>query len=337
MEALRNNARNLTSGLGTTASNIVYLAVLVVAIVILYYILMFFVGGVKRDEVLLTKKIPVAGQRSSDYTKDYDMVVYENGTTPGTFRAGSEYTVGFWMYVNSYNGGGNGKYQSILSLVDQGSLSTALAYNALDSTANDATGTKNQALLTFGLFPSENKMLVRAGLVGTTSTNLTTDPVSVFLKKKAATGNDEITKFGIDSATYSSSATLQNMTPCDVMDIDLQRWMYVCVSVNGRILDVYLDGKLARSCILPSTQKYSLTGNQTIHLIPSSTSFNGYVSGVHFSSYAVAPDQIYANYQAGPYSSAGFLDFLLEKLNISITYKGADGASKTTTLKDWLV
>jgi hypothetical protein len=316
MEALKNNARNLTSGLGKTATNIVYILMLVVAIVILYYILMYFVGGQSRDKVLLGKKIPIPNGRMTSLNESgvYDLVVSKGDGTNASFRAGAEYTVGFWMYINSYSGIGD-KYQSVLSLVDSGKFSSS----------TDTSGMNNQSLLTVALSPSEPKMIVRAGLVGKTDDEIV----------KVSESGGELT-FALGSQTYSATTSIQNMAPCDVMDIDLQRWMYVAISVNGRILDVYLDGKLARSCILPTTQSYSSDKAQTIHLVPTSNSFNGYVSGVHFSSYAVAPDQIYANYQSGPYSSTGFLDFLWDKLNISITYKGSEGVNNTTSLRDIL-
>ena len=295
----------MTSGLGRTTTNIIYLMMLVIAIVVIYYIVIYMFGSNLREKVLLSKKLPLNGGRldALDRTGAYDLLVSEG---VGTLRAGAEYTLGFWMYINSYNTLDN-KFQSILSLVDTGNL----------------TATTGQSLLTLALFPTEPKMLVRAGMVGTT------DPLLA-----ATLENSSISVDGIN-ATNLASTESTNMTACDVTDIDLQRWMYVSVSVNGRILDVYLDGKLARSCILPRKQDYSLDSIQIVSISPTS-SFNGYISGVHFASYALAPDQIYANYQSGPYSSAGFMDFLLDKLNISIAYKGTDGASTNKTLRSVL-
>lgn len=115
------------------------------------------------------------------------------------------------------------------------------------------------------------------------------------------------------------------------MDIDVQRWMNITVSINGRIMDVYLDGKLARSCIMPNIQKTSnLT--QLIQLFPTADLYTGYISGLQVSNYAVTPDVIYGRYQAGPYFSAGFLDYLVDKLGIRISYQGT---GETTTKSIW--
>jgi hypothetical protein len=149
-------------------------------------------------------------------------------------------------------------------------------------------------VLACALYANEPKMMVRVGGVGDASASTTSFP-----------------------GTPSTTST--NMPQCDVMDIDLQRWINITISVNGRIVDVYLDGKLSRSCILPTTPSgISAKGVQSVVL---NGGFTGYFSGVQFSAYAVTPDQIYARYMAGPYSSKSFLDFITEKIGISLTYK----------------
>jgi hypothetical protein len=175
----------------------------------------------------------------------------------------------------------------------------------IDVLAVTDSGLTDQYVLACSLYANEPKMMIRAGGVGDTSALKASYP-----------------------GTSSTPGT--NMPMCDVMDIDLQRWIHVTISMNGRIMDVYLDGKLARSCILPSEQKnISSKGTQTVLLAPKG-GFKGYFSGVQFSAYAVTPDQIYARYLAGPYSSRGFMDFIKEKIGISITYKYA-GQSTTAT------
>ena len=38
---------------------------------------------------------------------------------------------------------------------------------------------------------------------------------------------------------------------CDIDNVPIQRWVCVLVSVYGRTLDVYIDGKLTKTCLLP--------------------------------------------------------------------------------------
>jgi hypothetical protein len=159
---------------------------------------------------------------------------------------------------------------------------------------HDAT----EYLLAAYLHPRKPQMVVRAGKIMGQALK---DPLVLTAGSKTPVNDD-------------------STTPCDVSDIDLQRWVHVAISVNGQILDVYVDGKLARSCILPSIQSITPDGSQNITLFHTDSTYNGYVSGVHFSSYAATPEQIYSNYRAGPYSAVGFLDYLWNKVGISVKY-----------------
>jgi hypothetical protein len=150
-----------------------------------------------------------------------------------------------------------------------------------------------------GLYSNEPKMVLRAGA-----------------NKHITTGNPTL-----------DITTGADVPACDVMEIDMQRWIHVTVTINGRIMDVYLDGKLARSCILADTLgkgSVSATGTQNLVLYPlaGASMANGYVGGVQYSSYTLTPDQIYSRYQSGPYASVGFLDYLWSKIGIDITYVG---------------
>lgn len=125
------------------------------------------------------------------------------------------------------------------------------------------------------------------------------------------------------SAASSLSPSPANIVPnfdtlpdCDIVDVAVQRWTHVTVSVNGRIMDVYLDGKLARSCVLPNVQMFGLNNQQMIKMY----TFDGFYSGIHYQAYAATPDEIYSMYASGPYAATGFLDFLMEKIGIKVEY-----------------
>ena len=154
-----------------------------------------------------------------------------------------------------------------------------------------------EPILAVALYPNEPKMVVRAGKIAGKTLNLTS----------------------LDLPSNQSQ-----LDPCDLVDIDMQRWIFLTVSVNGRIMDVYMDGKLARSCILSNPQSNigSKTNKQMLIISSGSTKMSGQISGVRFSAYAVTPDQIYAQYQAGPYTYVGFLDYLKSKIGITVTYAG---------------
>lgn len=280
---------NSVRNFGASNRGLIVNTVYIVAVlVILYFLVQFYLSGSSLDKMLLENKL--SAQPSSANDPNYILKLADKSTSADVrIKNGGEYTLSFWMYIQNWTATGN-KNIPVLAVADS-------------QLTSDSTG--GQYVLTCALYANEPKMQIRAGGVG--------DVEGVYFK-------------GTKAFPGTSSAPTTNMPMCDVMDIDLQRWINVAISVNGRIMDVYLDGKLSRSCILPSEQKgLSTDGTQTVY-IPGG--FKGFFSGVQFSAYAVTPDQIYARYLAGPYSSRSFLDFIKEKIGIQIEYNFAGKSSE---------
>ena len=87
---------------------------------------------------------------------------------------------------------------------------------------------------------------------------------------------------------------------CSVPNIPLQKWVFILVSVYGRSLDVYIDGKLVKTCILENVAS-SGTGGLTI---TPGGGFAGSTSGFRFSGDATNPEQAYNLYRKGVSSSS---------------------------------
>jgi hypothetical protein len=204
-------------------------------------------------------------------------------------KPGGEYTISFWMYITSWDYRA-GLAKSVLQIVD--------------------TKAPNYSLLTTILYPNENRLMVR-------------------VHTEAANSN------GVDYTMNNNYDTLMSgkqglanevieSPMCDIQDIDLQRWINITISVNGRIVDVYYDGKLNRSCVLPDIPIAPESGVQVV-MTGKKGGFGGKLSGIQFFGYPLTPDRIYAIYQAGPQGPAGFMGFLAEKLGIKLTYSGKAG------------
>ena len=205
-------------------------------------------------------------------------------------KQGGVYTISFWMYITSWDFR-SGLAKSVLQISD--------------------TNISTNDLLTTILYPNEAKMMVR---VYTDTPGEGPDYTSLTESAKLFGGGGNLNMF-----TPSGQ-----MPVCDLQDIDLQRWINITISVNGRIVDVYYDGKLTRSCVLPGVPNASSSGTQAI-TIGRNGGFMGKISGIQFFGYPLTPDRIYAIYQVGPQSATTFLGYMLEKLGLNIKYVGYNG------------
>lgn len=210
-------------------------------------------------------------------------------------KPGGEYTISFWMYVTSWDYRA-GLAKSVLQILD--------------------TKATNYSLLTTALYPNENRLMVR---VHTEAANQGVD-----YTLNSAYDNLMSGKQGMANEVIESPM-------CDIQDIDLQRWINITISVNGRIVDVYYDGKLNRSCVLPDIPMAPESGIQVV-ATGKKGGFGGKISAVQFFAYPLTPDRIYAIYQAGPKGPSGFIGFLAEKLGIKLTYSGKDGAQQAMSV-----
>ena len=120
----------------------------------------------------------------------------------------------------------------------------------------------------------------------------------------------------IETTVYpsSSSASAAASThTCNVANVPIQRWVNLIVSLYGRTLDVYIDGKLVRTCVLPGVAK--IANNAPIYITPLG-GFSGYTSNVHYYGDALNPQQAYNIYRAG-YGGGGIGGFPYE---IQVSY-----------------
>jgi hypothetical protein len=96
----------------------------------------------------------------------------------------------------------------------------------------------------------------------------------------------------------TDSGLLDSSPICDLPEIDLQRWVNLTIAVNGRTVDSYVDGKLARSCVLPSNFKVD-AGGYTAKILEYG-GFGGQISTTTMYDAALNPEAVYKNYMAGP-------------------------------------
>jgi len=119
-------------------------------------------------------------------------------------------------------------------------------------------------------------------------------------------------------STQSGVANNPNGTThtCSIENVPLQRWTNLIVSLNTRALDIYLDGKLVRTCVLPGVPKMNPSSN--IILTPGG-GFSGYTSEFRYIANAINPTQAYNIYKEG-YGGSSIMGNLLNKYRIKLAF-----------------
>jgi hypothetical protein len=83
---------------------------------------------------------------------------------------------------------------------------------------------------------------------------------------------------------------------CNVHNIPIQKWVNLVVSVYGRTMDIYIDGKLVRTCMLPGIA--SVNNDANVYITPSG-GFAGWTSKFQYYPGSLNPQQVWNIYRQG--------------------------------------
>ena len=116
---------------------------------------------------------------------------------------------------------------------------------------------------------------------------------------------------------------------CDLVELPIQRWVHVGVVLWNRTTDIYLNGKLVRSCILkgvpkvPWKDKLYVSGND---------GFDGAMAQLRYFSRALNASEIYKLYSKGPLHWNLLKEFkdLFPKVEISAQVSYGDSNNDVT-------
>ena len=133
----------------------------------------------------------------------------------------------------------------------------------------------------------------------TATTNTTTVP---------ATTQPQVSNAGVASAaglveSYTKDPTVGS---CVYHSIPLQRWVHVIVSVYNQVVDIFIDGQLASSCVLKG---FPALSTSNVQLTPNG-GFAGKISRVTFSNTAMTTEHARVLYYNGPVPSSGILSMI---------------------------
>ena len=109
------------------------------------------------------------------------------------------------------------------------------------------------------------------------------------------------------AGTQNASCLIQNITnpdptvgTCVYRAIPLQKWVHVVVSVYNQVVDIFIDGQLASSCVLKG---YPAISTSDVVITPDG-GFSGKISRVIFSNTAMTVQHARELYYAGPVVSS---------------------------------
>lgn len=81
-----------------------------------------------------------------------------------------------------------------------------------------------------------------------------------------------------------------------VSNVPIQKWVNLTLSVYGRTLDVYIDGKLVRTSLLPGIA--SVNNNSSIYVTPTG-GFDGWTSKLQYFPNSINPQEAWNIYSSG--------------------------------------
>jgi Concanavalin A-like lectin/glucanases superfamily len=145
-----------------------------------------------------------------------------------------------------------------------------------------------------------------------------------FLIKLGACQND----LDVVTKVNSSNGGVTDST-CHVSNIPIQRWVCLIVSIYGRTLDVYLDGKLVRTCVLPSVS-IALANQSQLTNIEIGGGFDGFITSIKYKAQSVNPQEAWNTYTDG--YGGSMLQDILNKYKLKFSFMVDDVEKQTITI-----
>ena len=213
---------------------------------------------------------------------------------------GGDFTLSFWIYIDDWN------YKSSSS-----KFLFAISPELLTSTSVSP--------LVGVLTPLQNGLMVRASTVG--STAIPAPGAAIGPATPDITVETNLQNLMNQQTSMAMFQTTVE-TPCDVKEVPLQRWACITIVSSGRVLDVYMDGKLSRSCVLENVLNVP-RGPMKLRL-GENGGFGGRYSSVQMWNQQLTPDVIYGIYQMGPTQTQHDIFTNIAKyLNLNVSFTGS--------------
>jgi hypothetical protein len=284
-----------TTGAGVPWMKVVLIALGIVAVIIACV-------AIYKYHLSIAKSQPMLIDRPSLMT----IANVPPSNVPELSANGREYTYNFWINVNDWSKG-YGQVKHVLTR------------------SNDDPSRGLGKVLTnptIWLYPTDNKIAIR---VSTMKSNSDSYDKSVFPKYETMNAPHTNHKYTVVNPYYyhkkdaNMKQYLDTTVVCDIANIPLQRWVMVSVILWNRTMDVYINGMLVRSAVLPGIPYFRTNGLKNIYVgdkRPGHT-FNGHISRLKYYNRAITAKEVMGLYESGPLPAAYWWNNL--KQNIKVT------------------
>ena len=99
------------------------------------------------------------------------------------------------------------------------------------------------------------------------------------------------------------STSFEDNEGCDVQNIPLQQWVMITYVLNNRTVDIYINGKLERSCVLKGVP--NIDNNDDLFVCEDG-GFYGQISKLQYFNRSLVPSEVLDMYKEGPYINDAF-------------------------------
>lgn len=103
----------------------------------------------------------------------------------------------------------------------------------------------------------------------------------------------------------TSTTGSDSLTSCDVENIPLQKWVHLVYVLNNRSVDIYINGKLERTCILQGIPVNMQNDKLTVNY---NNGFYGKMGKLQYFTSTLTPEEIAKLYISGPTGSSGLFN-----------------------------
>lgn len=129
-----------------------------------------------------------------------------------------------------------------------------------------------------------------------------------------------------DIEVSSSSVTKGNPIMVITNNFPFQKWVYIVINVNNRIIEAYLNGKLVKTIQMSEQPLVNKTSNLSV----ASGKLNGYLTRFIRTINTLNPDEVWKSYLSG--NGTGSVIGSLSKYNINMSILKGDQLQKELTL-----